>query len=166
MQGNQQPQELYDIYDLIYVPFWQTQNFRILLLLLAFTLIAGAIWWLWRNKKVRVVPPWEEALERLNKLEPYHENANLFYEQLTYSVKRYLERRYHHTLSSKTDEEVSLIELASSSTTQPEIQKLFKRAVNYKFGKLKTTVEQMIEDKERAIRFVQETVPQETRKQT
>jgi hypothetical protein len=166
MHGNQQPQELYDIYSLIYVPFWYTRNFRIFFVAVVFALIAVALWFLWRRRKVSVVTPWDEALGRLSQLEPNHENANLFYEELTYSIKNYLERRYHHVLSSKTDEEVSLIELASSSTMQPEVQKLFKRAVNYKFGKLKTTVEQMIEDKERAVRFIQETVPQETRKQT
>lgn len=106
--------ELRDIYGMWYVPFWRTPMFRMgLAALCIFTVLLIVIllirWWLRTRPRV-VVPAWKRALSRLNQVEAPEQSDTKgimhFYTQVIGILRGYLQERYQHDLSGKTDDEL------------------------------------------------------------
>jgi hypothetical protein len=163
MTQNQPAQGLYDIYDITYVPFWQTKTFLIILAVLIFGLLIAGAWWLRKRRKKRSATSWERALAYLDLLVPDEHNTHSFYEQLTTIIKQYLENRYTFSLIEKTDEEMvdCLDDLDIPESLRPQLKEFFARVVAYKFGKAATSTQQMMADAHMISTVIQQTIPQE-----
>src|SRR5437899_2466422 len=103
--------ELYDIYTMWHVPFWQTDQFFWGVVLLAMGLSGIAVWLLvkkWRSRKIKQTP-WQLALQQLNALKKNNrismQQGKEFYHELTRIMKVYVHERYQVDVLSTTDQE-------------------------------------------------------------
>lgn len=148
-------QGLYDIYDAVYVPFWQRTSWYVALIaagsiccgaLLVFALRA------YRARK-KVVPAWQKALQGLDALGDVqmHEGKD-FYCTLTTLVKTYLHERYGYDVRGATDDEL-LLYVAEKPEMQrylDDIRAICVGCVTIKFAHAQAGKEQMKQDLERA----------------
>lgn len=108
MQGN--TQELYDIYSVWHVPFWQTAWFTYTIVaLLIVVIVVGAIVWYWR--RYYPVADYRIVIEKklrllLNKQYESKEEIKHTYYLLTELLKEFLGTYYACSLRDKTDSEV------------------------------------------------------------
>ena len=110
MVGNE-TSELYDIYGIWHVPFWQTKPFIMTLwclwLVCAVALIYLVCALILNEKDIK---PWTWANRELDALWEKRgftrEDGKRFYSQLTEIIKVYLEKRYGYQVRSATDIEL------------------------------------------------------------
>lgn len=124
--------KFYDIYDYIYVPFWKTTTFVIILATVLTIICTICLYFLVKRarNKSRITPaitPGEWALGELKKLTPQKyqtkEEFKLFYFELTRITKEYLEKQFSIDVVEKTDEEL-IAHLQAHNFPQNFIQKL------------------------------------------
>lgn len=135
--------ELYDIYGMWHVPFWQRTWFTALYLSCLCILLAVAGLFLWRyyaHRKKQKVPYWaflERDLEQLLLVaqSPTMHKAQV-YTRLTYLLKGYVERRYNVPAVGKTDGEMATVldQLPLDVHASETIKNIFKAGVCIKFG--------------------------------
>jgi uncharacterized protein DUF4381 len=123
--------DLYPMYGLWHMPFWQTTWFFYTILTLVLLLLVGCVGYflfLYRKKRAKK-QPWELALLRLQELEQLIKNrtdeglSSEFYVRITIIIKNYLYSRYHFDVESKTDEELIQF-LETTSLDQEVVQQL------------------------------------------
>jgi hypothetical protein len=162
--------QFYDIYDYIYVPFWQTRAFIITMLLLFALLTAISIFLIIRyrrkRQKEKPVPPWTLTLEKLEKLHPQNyqtkEEFKLFYFSITSVMKRYIQKRFSHNVIEKTDEE--LIDYLQQNnfdlTFISQLDGILQGSLFIKFANAQALREQAQKDLNAMIELVKSTIPQ------
>lgn len=115
----------YDIYDIVYQPFWQRPWFVIMMLLISLAAI-GLFVWLWnkqRQKNISVVPYWQRVHDDLEIIQSLcnADQASLFYIRMTVLLKQYLESRYDQSFIAKTDQELVAFVRAQNIPTYMQV---------------------------------------------
>ena len=168
-----QPQDqIYDIYDFWFEPFWQTRWFKITMLLLAILIFVVLAYFLWRKffgpKKIE---SWEKALKELKVLkkdflvgdaESFGRKKNKqFYFELISCLKNYLNLRYNIKDFGKTDAEMVVIlnELHVPAYVSENVELIFVGAMTIKFANQQVAKKQMEDDWARAVRLIQDSIP-------
>jgi len=96
-----------------HVPFWQRTWFKVLVATIGIIIILAGIYWFYHRflkKKPAPIPPWEQALAELKRLQMQSyetkEQGKQFYFQITDILKRYIGARFNLDTYGKTDEEL------------------------------------------------------------
>lgn len=164
MANNQVEQtlQLYEIYGVWHVPFWQQIWFIVFTSLLACFVCAGIIYLLFKRyrKNAKPLSDWQIALRQLDMLK----NNNMlapamserYYVYLTSLLKEYISARYAHDVHSLTDEEmVTYIEQLPLYTHYKEqLIKIFSAGLSIKFAHQYAVEQQMLQDWQHAYEFV------------
>lgn len=164
MQTNQ----LYDIYPVWHVPFWQTGWFVVLVMLTVLTLLGVLVWFIIKRHKARraLVTPWDYALQQIAQLQQNiaPEKSKQFYSSLSVILKKYLHARYSYDVESKTDQEVInyLQQQQFSVDLVTQLQAIMEGATMVKFANMQAIAQQMQQDIERSRSFVTQTIPSTT----
>jgi len=161
--------ELYGMYEMWHVPFWQTTYFLIAVSLLATSclLLVGWFYYKKRRSAKKIQSCWEIALERLHKLQQADritpDHCKEFYFTLTLILKNYLHERYHFDLVGKTDEEV--IAYLATTNFSPELtamlESIFNGCVIVKFANMQAIQTTIERDFATAVTLVKRTIPVE-----
>ena len=150
--------ELYDIYGVIYNPFWKTKWFYFSVGLLILIILAIGVWLILSRKKKYTIG--DEALLELKKLSVDSKEYKKFYFTLSAILKKYLGFRYNCNLTSKTDEEV--YEVLKNSMMPLKLvrilDEILKGAVTIKFANDDSSKKQMEHDLNSAIFIINETI--------
>ena len=160
-------QELYDIYDLWHVPFWQTLWFRIIFwggLFFVLILVISMFMRRRRNRK-KELSAGEQALHDLHALRERNlacpEHAQEFYLSLTAILKTYVHARYSFPVQGKTDHELLhfLYQENFPHALLQELQEIFSGMELIKFARGQTVAERIERDLQRSVSFVERTIP-------
>lgn len=154
---------IFEIYDYVYVPFWQQAWFWPIvlsflgLLCLLFVVLSLYAWKQWRIKKKKA---WQIALEQLDSLRAENMQPKEFYCMMTAVLKQYLSAHFGHVLHDKTDLEV--IEIFQTQEADKAInalvEHLFSRPLAIKFAKENVQIDCMNHDKQQCIALVRMTI--------
>ncbi len=163
---NQIDNQLYDIYPVWHVPFWQTQWFVIGVSALILIVCIAALLLIVRKIKARKLQksPWDKALMACDSLEKDHMHAyegKEFYLALTIIIKDYLHRRYGFDVHSKTDEELIayLNALHFNKELVEQLHAVMQGVVTIKFANAAAMQEQMKRDLATTRLFIKKTIP-------
>lgn len=157
--------QLYDIYDMVHVPWWQTR--AAYGVAGAFALIVcGALLWIIIKKirsRTKRLTVWEIALldaQVLKQFGTVHPD-DLYYLKLTEILKRYLSNRYALDLYGKTDEEmIQLLETASVPASLIEKTRvLLQESVMIKFAQLPAVSAQKENSVALLVLIIKSTIP-------
>ncbi|MCK5632814.1 hypothetical protein KAH94_03630 [bacterium] len=158
--------ELYPIYELWHVPFWQTKAFYIGLGVLLAILISLFVWYgikRYRLLKKPVKPSWEFALEELEDIKKKLLSGSIlgktFYFRLTWIFKQYFYARYNFNVFGKTDNEIWFY-LEGSGLSQDLLESLkliFEGSSVVKFANKEVAQERMQKDLQASIVFINKT---------
>ena len=151
------PVEFYDIYDYVYVPFWQTGSFRLAIFALFILGITGLIyfWFLHRRKRKAIskqLSPAEQALVELGKLSPQSyetkEELKVFYFTLTIIIKTFLQTELAWQVCEKTDNELIeyLKDRSFDQKSISELEQVLQGSLLIKFANAQTLREQAERD--------------------
>jgi len=164
--GGSQP-ELYDIYDMWHIPFWQTTLFASIFIGLGLLLLLGLALYLFlrfRAKKQKE-SSWEQALRKLNGLQPAvcttKEEGKIFYFELTAILKNYFYERYGFHIKGKTDQE--FLKFSFPDELQPLLHEIFSGCLQIKYADESALQKQLIRDHNHAIQIIQQTCPSENK---
>ena len=159
--------ELYDIYSLWHVPFWQTRLFFFLTLLFIGSVVVVGVWFfiarMRRNKNKKNI--WDQALHDLNQLNGSgtQEHGKEFYVQLLVIIKKYLHARYGYDVASKTDQEL-LLYLASMRDFPNEVLEIVRSIIDgsviIRFANEQAVYDQVQQDFASSILIIKKTIPQ------
>lgn len=165
MTGNESEQ-LYDIYGMWHVPFWQTQSFMIAMLALAGIIALAIIYLIVRLiiKRKKPVKPWVWADRELDALWLKRgftrDDSKRFYSQLTEIVKTYLEKRYGYQVRSATD--IELLAYLRDRNFEPELwndlKQIFEGTQEIKFANLDAIPEKIERDFALSKAFITKTI--------
>src|SRR5579885_440075 len=145
-------QELYGIYPMWHVPFWQTTTFYVLMALIISALLVTVIIVLIRRAKARKnkLMIWDKALQELQEMRTQYDvtQAKEYYAVLSLILKKYLHGRYGYDVYSKTDQE--LLEYLATTPFPPaliaQLQSIVEGSVLVKFANAQAIQEQMQRD--------------------
>ena len=165
MTGNEST-ELYDIYGMRHVPFWQTHSFIMSMWCLAALIIVALLYRMIRYFKTRkkLLKPWEWANRELDTLWKSRgftrEDGRRFYSQLTEIIKMYVEKRYDYQVISATDTE--FLAYMKDRNVAPALlemlQHIFEGVQEIKFANIDTIPENIERDFALAKAFVSKTI--------
>jgi hypothetical protein len=144
------PDDIYEIYEYYFQPFWQSTWFKIVASVCILLLLLGLILFIlvWRRKRKQT--PWESALDEISKLSvdkcQSKDDFKKFYFSLTWIIKKYLHKRFGWAILDKTDDEliIFLQNKGFDVILQDSLKTMFRGAVWIKFaneGVLKTQAE-------------------------
>jgi hypothetical protein len=165
MVGNEST-EIYDIYGVWHVPFWQTQPFIIGVWCTAILIAIVLFYLLIRFFKARKRPlkPWEWANRELDALWVTRgftrEDGRKFYSQLTEIIKMYVEKRYGYPVMSATDIEflAYMNDRAIAPALMENLKQIFEGVQEIKFANLNAIPENIERDFALAKAFVANTI--------
>jgi len=145
-------QKMFDIKPIIEVDRPPFNFYKILPWLLAFLIMLGMVYLFFRRKRIReerekLLPPYEEALVALHKLDDsklLEADNKSYYTSLTEIVKRYIDREVDdHAMESTTDELIERLMLHKdaghfnfNAETIKKLESILKRADLVKFAKM------------------------------
>ena len=112
--------DIYDIYDIVYQPWWRSTWFLLVAMVVVIALAVGA--WLlyrkyWRKKALSYEHRVRLQLKALKDSAP--EDAHKFYSMLTGVVKEYISQMYGVSAQGLTDDE--LLQMLKASASIPKI---------------------------------------------
>ncbi len=154
--------ELYPIYGLWHVPFWQRGWFIVAIVfgaVLLCTILLYLFFRSYRAKKV-VLPSWQIALNRLQEVKKNGllspNMSERYYVQLTSLLKEYMSDQFGVDVRSLTDEQMcSYIDQKIPYTDYKEgLKRIFTAGVFIKFANQSAIEKQMVEDWQHAYDFV------------
>jgi hypothetical protein len=164
----QQPQlELYPIYGLWHVPFWQRGWFIIIVLIMALFLFGVCIYLIikrYRAKKIALAP-WQIALNGLQDLKVegllLPEISERYYVRLTGLLKEYISDQFGVDVRSLTDDQIcTYIDTKIPYTDYKEgLKRIFTAGVFIKFANQSAIEKQMVDDWQHARKFVDVSKP-------
>lgn len=173
MQANDTAQQLYDIYPLWHVPFWQTTFFYGLVIFFIAAAIVSVVYYFWKKHRSKIRPmrpAWERALGELRALEQKKiitkEDGKEFYFALTNIIKRYMHERYHMPVVGKTDDE--FIAYLKESNQLPEfieiLHDIAQGCLYIKFANEQAMQDQIARHVAASILIITKTIPTEIKK--
>lgn len=157
---------LFDIYDYMYVPFWQQRWFYYLMLIMGFMLVGIGLYLIVKMFLSRAATrkkPWEIAIEQVKALDYRKTKHKELYFRLTDILKTYFTLRYGVPLRDKTDQEVIAI-LENGllpSQSQELIKEVFSAPLFIKFANEQAGFERMQHDIAASIALIEQTKFQE-----
>lgn len=103
--------QLYDIYDISYQPFWKTGWCKLLIAAVVGAILVAFLVALWRlyESRMKKLSFEQHVRARLDEMERYYavsRQAAPFYASLTELLKEYLEKKFQLAARSKTDQEL------------------------------------------------------------
>ena len=131
--------DMYDIYDVVYEPWWQSRWFMIGMGLVAIVLLVS-VWFFYKNRKGKRGLSYEQRIRQqliaLKNSAP--EDASRFYSVLTNLAKEYISQMYGVSVQGLTDDEV--LQLLKTSASLPkavidEAMKIFEGTAIVKFAR-------------------------------
>ena len=159
--------ELYDIYGMWHVPFWQRPFFlKVIAIMLFFLLFIGisfAIRW-FLKKRVKSLSAPEKALKDIAYLKEQYlkkeTKTSEVYGLLLRSMKSFFYAQYGINMLSKTDDESIpfLQDLSLSDTVKEKLEELFKRSAVIKFSFMQISDEHVLSDLDFCSAVIQESV--------
>lgn len=161
--------ELYDIYSLWHIPFWQQTWFKIIMWALVGLVVLFLGRWVYNRflkKKPVPISPWEKALGELKLLQQDRyetkEQGKHFYFKITDILKQYIGARFNLDTYSKTDEElVSYLQDQEILTFIKEgIKDIAQGCIYIKFANQEAMQEQINRHLNLGIQLVTETIPE------
>lgn len=162
----QASEQLYDIYGVWHIPFWQTTWFFVSVMSLLGVILAyigyRLFFFVYRKKEVSY---WEYAQQQLEMLEQeLHNNridAKKFYFRLTDIMKKYLHDRYSYDVLGSTDAEViSYIKKQNlSSSLIEDMSTVFEGLQEIKFARGDAATDRMMRDITLSKACIAQTVP-------
>ena len=159
-------QQLYDIYEMWHLPFWQTREFWITIITISGIVIALVVAWLLRLYilKKKNETPWDKALRELSRLSLpdtiTKEQAKQFYFSVTAILKNYFNRRYLINSKGKTDQElIHMMEEVEvlHANLLPFVRTIFAGCSQIKYADEHALKEQVSRDLDNAIILIKET---------
>jgi signal transduction histidine kinase len=165
MVGNESV-EIYDIYGVWHVPFWQTQTFIMSMWSIAILLAIALIYLIVRFFKSRKkqLKPWQWANNELDALWERRgftrEDGKRFYSQLTDIMKMYVEKRYSYAVLSATDIEflAYMKDRHLPAALMENLEQIFDGVQEIKFANLDAIPENIERDFALAKAFVANTI--------
>ncbi len=151
---------LYDIYDIMYTPWYKQWWFVAVIMVATFLLVYFCIRLFFNKKPVqKKYDVYERALQRVAFLEKNSESdAHVFYTLVVHDIKKYLHERYDVAILSATDDEV--VDCLEKSLVNKEIiemvKKLFKGVVFIKFAHYSAEKDQKMQ----AIHYMRDIIAQ------
>jgi len=165
MNTSNKIQDLYDIYGMWHMPFWQTKAFWGTMVTFFVILLVAIVGYLLfrccRRKKTQF--SWDKALYELSGLtidvEPTKEHGKQFYFSLTAILKTYLNERYKIMVQGKTDQELLLLLEQSSlpSDLLPFIRTILTGCLQIKYADEQALRKQLICDLDNAVILIKQT---------
>jgi len=162
---------LYEIYDIVHIPFWQTIGFRIVcgvIAVLLLGILCVVIYGYYVRIKNKKALSWERALSRLTQLKQQPlivaQDHKIFYFTLTNIMKTYFSDRYSLNVLPKTDAEfVAFISQEKKIATDAitKLDTIFTDVSLVKFANKQAVRDKMIQDIDRGFAIVCETMPHE-----
>jgi short subunit fatty acids transporter len=156
---------LYDVYEHVHIPFWQTSYFTYSIIALCILLIGLSICYYLKRRKKAQLPIWALSIDDIESLKRNNlaraDKGKEFYSELTSILKKYLYRRFAVDSIGKTDAELIRYLNAqkfSVDLTQ-ELQEIFSGVTIIKFANVQAAQEQIDRDIQRSIMFIKKTVP-------
>ncbi len=149
MKSNLETQGLYDIYDIMYTPWYKQWWFiGVVAFCVLFFAYLCVRFFLTKKSVQRQYDVYEKALQRIAVLEKnFDSDAHIFYAMAIRDIKEYLQERYDVEVVSATDDEViDCLEKALVDQALIEmIKKLFKGVVLIKFAHQSAEKEQKLQ---------------------
>jgi hypothetical protein len=159
----QQPQlELYPIYGLWHVPFWQRSWFIMVALVVALFLFSVCIYLIlkrYRAKKI-ILPSWQIALNRLQELKAEElllpDMSERYYVHLTSLLKNYISDQFGVNVRSLTDDQMCayIDQKIPYADYKEGLKRIFTAGLFIKFANQSAIEKQMIDDWQHAWQFV------------
>lgn len=173
MNAQNTAQQLYDIYPLWHVPFWQTSLFYTVIAIIGIIFLISGIYYFWkkrRKKNATIEVPWQRALRELRALElkenSTKDDGKQCYFAMTEILKRYLHARFHLPVQGTTDDE--LVRYLKDSKQLPElvdaIHDIAQGCIYIKFANEQAMQEQIARHLALSITLVTQTIPRESKK--
>ncbi len=158
----EQALQLYDIYGLWHVPFWQRTWFILVMILLSGALFACACYLCIKRYKAKKppVPAWKQALQRLHELKRTgtlkKEKSEYYYVQLTKLIKEYMSDQFGTDIRSLTDDEmcVYIDERTLYDKQKEQLKQIFGAGQLIKFANQDAIEQQMVDDWHHAYAFI------------
>ena len=158
--------QLIDVYDVWYEPWWHAKSFYASLIFFAICVACFLMFCLWKWYMRAQQFSFEQiALLQLQKLHqlPYDSDESMrdSYFQMTMIMKIYLSKRYAVGLLNKTDKEIVLsiapiVPVEISAT----LQELFERAYQIKFAHAAISLKMLYDDIDYMQRIIYKTIKQ------
>jgi len=155
---------LYDIYDMWHLPFWQTTAFLVVVFSFVIILIILIAWrlFVWFGKRHKFESPRDRALRELNELviqvEPTKIQSKQFYFSLTAIIKNYLNARYLIDIDGLTDQElIPLVERGLPMELLEGLRTLFTGCILVKYADENALREKLKRDVDYALLLVKQT---------
>lgn len=162
-------EQLFDIYGIVHVPWWQRPVIKYISCLLLGLLVLIFCWYVVKKIVLKKKPlsPWRQALESLEALKNStmlnEREAKFFYTQLTSIIKQYIYSRFGYDIYGKTDHEVLAYldeQIAFPRELLPVLADILDHASAIKFANVQGLIAQMERDLASSISIVKETVPE------
>lgn len=158
--------ELYDIYGMWHVPWWQSRTFYAVLIIIALALLGLLIWFAlkrYAEYKSRLTP-WERAQRDLAQISERYagaQHSKEFYYALTAILKRYMHERYGFAVYDKTDSElVAYLATVDFPVELLEpLRSMLQSGITIKFAQGLAEQHQMNEDRAMACTIIEKTIP-------
>ncbi len=156
---------LYDVYEQVHTPFWQTSAFFYGVIIITSLLLGIVAWYYLKKRKKVQLPIWTLSIHEIEQLKKNNiarvEQGKQFYSSLTIILKKYLQGRYAVDSIGKTDEELigCLNTNKFSADLTRELQEIFSGVTIIKFANVQAAQEQIDRDIQRSIMFIKKTVP-------
>lgn len=161
---------LYENYGTWHVPIWQTESFKLKVVIIVAILITGIIIILVKKylayRKRKKLPSWEQALLELALLKKEHtisiEYGKEFYIRISSVLKKYLSERFGYDLIGSSDQEtIKYLEKEHFDTNLLEhIKTILQGGETIKFANAQAAQEQIEHDYINTIAIIQQTIPQ------
>lgn len=158
-------EQLYDIYDFMYVPLLNRTWFKVFLGVLLLILIIGCVFALYCWYRGKKKPAWERAIQALLALKAAPNTIQFFYDQSIIIVKKYLESIKQLPFKDKTDQELlEYLRTIVPPVLHDPLEKLLYRATVIKFADQQATVDDMNRDRACLIEVIESLRPTDQKK--
>lgn len=159
--------ELYDIYDVWHIPWWQTTFFwwMIYAISAVILVIMLVIFLQLLFTKRKPEEPWRVACRQLafahKKAQEKVMGEELFYAEITRVLKWYLTIRFEDDSEARTD--IELLSYAQQNPAFPKLlvldfSQLLERASQARFAKMPLPIDQLHEDYTCAVQVIEQTI--------
>lgn len=160
--NNQNPElQLYDIYGLWHIPFWQRAWFKVSVFLLVCLLLGAAIYFLIKKYKQRLIKlsAWQIAFNTLDALKLFQNpvQSARYYSELTNLLKIYISDRFGVDVRSLTDQQMCdyIDEHLAYDRHKEGLKQIFSAGMLIKFAHHDALEKQMADDWQYAYEFIQ-----------
>ncbi len=159
--------ELYDIYGMWHIPFWQRPFFlKVIAMMLFFILFFGIFFFIrwFFKKRAKPLSASEKALKDVASLKEQYLKKEVkmseVYGLLSRIMKSFFSAQFKIDMLSKTDDESIpfLQDLSLSDTVKEKLEELFKRSAVIKFSFMQISDDQVLSDLDFCSAVIQESV--------